>query len=192
MRDDPLDTADDAALVRAALAGEEQAYRQLLARHRAVVHRVARAQTGQADAALDVTQETFIAAFAALRRYDPARPMAAWLARIALNKGRDWRRRQAVRRLFLGWRGQGEAVVAHIPDPAPGPEREAAGRADLARLAQAIDSLPQPLREAIVLHGVEGMPQREVAMLLNVSEKTIETRVYRARKKLAQMLGEKD
>ncbi|MDR6511122.1 RNA polymerase sigma-70 factor (ECF subfamily) [Novosphingobium capsulatum] len=192
MRDDPLDEADDAALVRAALAGDEQGYRQLMARHRAVVHRVAWAQTGQADAALDVTQDTFIAAFAALRRYDPARPLGAWLARIALNKGRDWRRRQAVRRLFLGWRGQGEAAVEHVPDSAPGPEREAAGRADLARLRQAIDALPQALREAIVLHGVEGMPQREVAMMLDVSEKTIETRVYRARKKLAQQLGEKD
>jgi RNA polymerase sigma-70 factor (ECF subfamily) len=65
-------------------------------------------------------------------------------------------------------------------------------RADLARTARAIAALPGSLREAIVLHGVEGMPQRDIADLLNVSEKTIETRVYRARKKLAQMLGSKD
>lgn len=186
-----LEQADDATLVRAALAGDEQAYRALMARHRKAVYRIARAQTGQAEAALDVTQDAFIAAFAALRRYDPARPLRWWLARIALNKGRDWRRRQAVRRFLLGWRDDGEGQ-ADAADPAPSPERTAMARADLARTAKAVEALPGSLREAIVLHGVEGMPQRDIANLLQVSEKTIETRVYRARKKLAQMLDSKD
>ncbi|NMN05100.1 RNA polymerase sigma factor [Novosphingobium sp. SG919] len=192
-----LDQADDAALVCAALAGDEQAYRHLMVRHRQAVYRVAWAQTGQADAALDVTQETFIAAFAALARYDPKRPMRWWLGRIALNKGRDWRRRQAVRRFWLGWRATGddrggEELAAQVPDPAPGPEQEAGARAELVRTANAIAGLPAPLREAIVLHGVEGMAQRDIAALLGLSEKAVETRVYRARKRLAQVLGEED
>src|SRR3546814_21074685 len=52
------------------------------------------------DAALDVTQQSFIAAFAALGRSDGTRPFRVWMARIAINKCHAWTRRRAVRRLF--------------------------------------------------------------------------------------------
>src|SRR3546814_15935115 len=51
-------------------------------------------------AALDLVQEAFVAAFDALDRYDQGRPLRTWLARIAINKCRDWARRRAVRRLL--------------------------------------------------------------------------------------------
>src|SRR3546814_15977015 len=69
-------------------------------RHREPVYRLVRGHIGDADAALDVTQQSFIAAFAALARYDGARPFRVWMARIAINKCHDWTRRRAVRRQF--------------------------------------------------------------------------------------------
>lgn len=83
----------DAALVCRALAGEQQAARQLVERHREGVYRLARSATGDAEEAFDITQDTFVAAFAALHRYDPARPFRGWIAAIALNKCRDHMRR---------------------------------------------------------------------------------------------------
>src|SRR3546814_8906266 len=76
------------------------AYGELMRRHREPVYRLVRGHIGDADAALDVTQQSFIAAFAALARYDGARPFRVWMARIAINKCHDWTRRRAVRRLF--------------------------------------------------------------------------------------------
>lgn len=92
----PLDGASDGELVALARAGSQKAYYALSGRHREPIYRLVRAAIGDTDAALDVTQEVFVAAFAALDRYDPNRPFRAWLTSIALNKGRDWVRRRAV------------------------------------------------------------------------------------------------
>ncbi len=182
----PTGEAEDGALAARALSGQDSAYRALLERHRASVHRLVRAQLGDADAALDVTQESFIAAFAHLHRYDRSRPFRFWIIRIALNKCRDYRRRQAVRGFFSRARPLDEGL--HVAENAPGPDAEAAGRQELARARRAIDALPQNLRVVLLLRTIEEMSQTEVAQLLDVSEKTVETRLYRARIKLTDML----
>src|SRR3546814_2856221 len=69
-------------------------------RHRGSVFRLLRSNVGDADAAVDLTQQSFIAAFSALHSYDGERPFRLWISRIAINKARDWARRRAVRRFF--------------------------------------------------------------------------------------------
>lgn len=175
---------DDGQLAALARAGQQQAYRALLDRHRATVFRIARAQTGNDTAALDITQQTFIAGFAALHRYDPARPMAHWLARIAINKCHDHARRQKVRRLL------GLPLDAHTTpaDPAPPADIALSDRQELSRAMAAIAALPARLKDALVLCGIEGMPQAQAAALLGTTQKAVETRLRRAREKLRENL----
>jgi RNA polymerase sigma-70 factor (ECF subfamily) len=177
---------DDASLVIAALAGQQGAYTLLLDRHRDAVFRIVRAQVRSESDAIDITQETFIAAFAALARYDPARPLRGWLARIALNKCRDWARRRAVRRLFTFARPLDDAL--DVADPGANPEVAAHSAREVARIRQAIADLPAQLREALVLCTIEGFSQDEAAAILGTSRKAVETRVYRARQKLSEVL----
>ena len=176
----------DAELVRLAHAGRQSAYRELMARHRDAVFRLARSYAGDADDALDLTQETFIAAFAALDRYDVRRPFRPWLLRIALNKCRDWSRRRAVRRFFAFAAPLEEARA--IPDPAADPEARASDARELARVSAAIAKLPAGLKEPLILTAIEGLSQAEAAAILRLSEKAIEVRIYRARRKLEQLL----
>ena len=183
-----LDDASDGELAALARSGTQAAYRVLAERHREAVYRLVRSATGDADEAIDVTQETFIAAFGALDRYDPARPFRAWIARIALNKARDWGRRRAVRRLFSF--AMPDHAAQSIPDEAVGAERTAEDREKLTRVAGAIAALPARLKEALLLRTIEDMSQAEVAATLGVSEKTVETRLYRARQKLNDALRE--
>ncbi|WP_338057327.1 RNA polymerase sigma factor [Sphingomonas corticis] len=178
----------DADLAARAIGGDQTAYAALMTRHRDAVYRMARGATGDADAALDVTQEAFVAAFAALSRYDPARPFRHWLARIALNKARDHARRRAVRRFFARARPLDEALDA--ADPAPTPEEAADDRRRLARARAAIAALPAALREVLLLRGVEQMSQAETAAVLGIGEKAVETRLYRARRRLAETMRE--
>ena len=70
----PPADASDAALVAAALAGHQPGYSALMDRHRDAVFRVARHHLGDETEALDITQEAFVSAFAAIARYDPAKP----------------------------------------------------------------------------------------------------------------------
>lgn len=174
----------DAALVRGVLAGDAQAARGLVERHRDSVYRLARTATGDAEEAFDITQEAFLAAFGALSRYDPARPFRGWIAAIALNKCRDRIRRRRVRR-FLGL-ALPDNAAEWIADDGPSPEMQAASRDELAATARAIADLPSALKEVLILRTVEGMNQKETAEALGISAKAVETRLYRARAKLAE------
>lgn len=180
------DGADDAALVRLALGGRQAAFSALMARHREAVFRLARNHLGNEADALDVTQECFVSAFAALVRYDPARPLRGWLLRIALNKCHDFARRRAVRRLFAFARPLDEAL--DVADLAPDPEAALHSARAAARIRAAIAALPAQLKEPLLLCAIEGMNQDEAAAVLGTSRKAVETRIYRARRKLSELL----
>ncbi|WP_139797559.1 RNA polymerase sigma factor [Novosphingobium sp. B1] len=173
-------------MVTRALGGQQPAYSALLARHRDAVFRLARHHVGDESEALDVTQEAFVSAFAALARYDPARPFRAWLLRIALNKCRDWARRRAVRQFFRMARPLDDAI--QIADAGPDPEAAAISARELARVTSAIAALPANLKDPLILCRLEGLSMAEAAHVLEISEKAVETRIYRARQKLTELL----
>ncbi len=177
-----LSDCSDGELAALALAGRQAAYRELLARHREAVFRLVRATIGDPAEAIDVTQEAFISAFAALKRYDPDRPFIAWLKRIALNKCRDWARRRSVRR-FFSFALPIEAAETVSDDSIPA-DQQLADRAELARVREGITRLPPAIREPLILRTIEGLTQSETAEILGISEKAVETRVYRARRAL--------
>ncbi|WP_157973244.1 RNA polymerase sigma factor [Blastomonas sp. UPD001] len=176
----------DAALVRAARAGDPGAQRALVERYRETVYRLARSATGDPDEALDITQEAFIAVFGALNRFDPERSFKAWISAITLNKCRDWARRRAVRR-FMGL-PMPEQAADWIADEAPSAETLVADRAELAATVRAIAELPTGLKDVLILCTVEGLSQQETATTLGLSVKAVETRLGRARKKLQETL----
>lgn len=175
----------DGELAARALAGQDAAFAAIVARYKAPLHHLVARLTGDEDEAVDIVQEAFIAAHGALRRYDPERPMRAWLTRIAVNKARDWRRRQVVRRLISAVLPD-DAVA--IPDDSPAVDRIVGDRAELRRVQAAIARLPARLREILVLRTMEELSQAEAADVLGISQKAVETRLYRARARLAELM----
>lgn len=170
-------------LAQRALAGEDAAFTRLMQRHKARLYRFIRRYVGHDDDAFDLLQDSFVSAWTALKRFDPQRSFTAWLRQIALNKCRDHSRRRVLR-----------AIVRYVSsehDDAPAAARwanpEAALRVDetLRQLDAAIVSLPVTLREPLILCVFENLSHRETAQLLGVSEKAVETRLYRAKRELA-------
>jgi RNA polymerase sigma factor (sigma-70 family) len=176
---------DDAAAVAAALAGRQAGFAALMAAHREPVFRMVRGHLGNEADALDVTQDSFVAAFLALGRYDAARPFRAWVLRIGLNKCRDWARRRAVRRFFAF--ALPIEAAAELVDAGPGPEAQLASSREVERIHAAIAALPDALKEPLLLCALEGLAQDEAAAILGISRKAVETRLYRARQKLSHL-----
>jgi RNA polymerase sigma factor (sigma-70 family) len=182
-----LSRCDDQELASLAVAGQGHAFRELLRRHKDTLFRLIRNNVGDPEEAADLLQESFVSAFAAIHRYDSSRPFRYWLSRIALNKCRDWARRRAVRSFFSFARPI-EADEDFESD-FPGPGRDAESRAELARVEMAIALLPHTLREVLTLRTIEELSQTETAAILGVSEKAVETRLYRARAQLKSHMG---
>jgi RNA polymerase sigma-70 factor (ECF subfamily) len=182
-----LPALSDGELSALSLGGRQTAFAEIMRRHRDALYRLIVANIADPEEALDLVQETFVAAHRALGRYDSARPMRGWLSTIALNKCRDWRRRRAVRRLFA-FALPLDAGSAEVAEDRALPDKQAADRAEVRRVAAAIAELPAALREPLVLRTVEDMSQAETAALLGITEKAVENRVRRARARLSERL----
>ena len=181
-----LSSASDGELVALQLGGRDAAARELMKRHREPIYRLVQSLTGDPSEALDVTQETFIAAFAALARFDTSRPFRVWLSRIAINKCRDWARRRAVRKFFT-FAAPIEAADA-VANEDVAADVLLSDREELARVRGAIAALPTALKETLLLRTVEGLSEDETAAALSISRKAVETRLYRARQALTAAL----
>ncbi len=178
---------DDDTLIAAALSGDNSAFSALMSRHKDPLYRFVRRYVGDADESFDLVQETFVAGWSALNTFEQGRPFAVWLRRIALNKCRDWSRRRQVRRFFFG------ASPLEAADKMPAaPAEDGPHRARLAALDAAVAALPAALKEPLLLTAFDGMSQAEAADLLGISAKAVETRIYRAKQRLRDALGDGD
>jgi RNA polymerase sigma factor CnrH len=188
--DDAVSAATDRELASSAIAGQAEAFSLLAARHKTWLYRFIRRYVGNEADALDVLQDTMVATWLALGRYKLDRPFEAWVRQIALNKCRDWSRR-AVFRSVVGF-------LAGGPDDVPAdalrsnPEMICLADEVLVCLDNAISSLPRSLREPFILIVFEGLSHRQTSQLLKISEKAVETRLYRARQRLSSAVARAD
>lgn len=179
----------DAHLVARALAGSQEAFRDLVLRfERPVFSLIARMVQDPATAE-DLTQEAFVKAYRSLRTYDASRKLSSWLFKIAHNTTIDHLRRHVPDTVSLEapqdeeGRGGLAAVLsdASVEDPAAAAERR-----DMARsLERAISRLRPEYREAVVLFYLEGATYQEICDVTGLPLGTVKTNLHRARKELA-------
>jgi RNA polymerase sigma-70 factor (ECF subfamily) len=158
----------------------EQEFADRLRESSTLAVRVAYSVLRQRQDAEEVAQEAFARAFTRFSQLRDRNAFRAWLVRTTWRLAIDrWRadRRRAVRE-HAGTPESADATTEAIA--------EASQRAE--RLWRAIDDLPDKLREAIVLSAIQGYDVREVALLLGVPEGTVKSRLFLARKGLAQRL----
>ena len=185
----------DLALVRRILAGDRDAFQQLMRLHNTALFRAARAIVRDDADAEDVLQEAYIAAFRHLPDFRGDSRLATWLTRIVINQAlgrlRSHRRDNVVE--LLDDRAQGAAALTEpaMDEDAGGSPEAGAIRAELRRLLERkIDALPLAFRTAFILREVEEMTIEETAECLAIPEATVRTRVFRARALLRASLAE--
>ena len=178
------------ALVLRARSGDRGAFGELVNRHMQRAYYIALGLTGSHEDALDLSQEAFARAFRARASLDPDRPFYAWLYQIVRRLCFNFLRDRSTRRRRLDeaapWLTLEASTRASQSDPARNAER-----AELrARVQAAIEQLPEREREVLVLKEFEGLRYREIAELLGIPIGTVMSRLYYARRRLAEHLGE--
>jgi RNA polymerase sigma-70 factor, ECF subfamily len=175
-----IGAATDEALVRRAASGQRDAFEELVRRHRSRVFALALRICRNPDDAEDALQETFIAAYRALPRFDRRARVSTWLYRIAANKCYDTLARR-----------RPTADASALPDPAD-PRDPFAQSRHQEQLARALDDLPDQFREAALLCDVCGLTPAEAGEAVGVPEGTMKSRSFRARALLATALRAAD
>ena len=172
---------DEQSLIRAAAAGDRDAFDELVRIKRERVVRTAMQITGNLDDALDVAQGVFLKLWQGLDRFDPRRKFDTWLYRITVNAAID----------MLRSRGPRGILQPLPPEPAEigaVTEADADEALDLGRLQQAFLRLAGGLapkqRAAFVLREIEGLETAEVARVMGVTESTVRNHLMQARRLL--------
>jgi RNA polymerase sigma factor (sigma-70 family) len=132
----------------------------------------------------DLCQEVFLTLYDTAKRYREEGKLRSWLFGIAVRKARSHQRKQWWRRRLLGRAREDLAVHAEAAPPVGVESRVA--------IAQALSTLPQRLREVLLLQAVEGLTGEEIARLLGIAPKTVWTRLHRARRALQESVKEDD
>jgi len=185
---DATSPEDEEILVGRARAGDRDAFGHLVDRYRRRAYVQALGLVGSREDALDLSQEAFVRAYRARRTLDPARPFYAWLYQILrrlcfnfLRNARTRERRmQEEGRAWLVDRAEAAAL-----DPAAALDRAETRR----RVALALEQLPAREREVLVLKEFEDLKYREIAQLVGIPIGTVMSRLYSARRRLAETLG---
>ena len=178
----------DGDLVALALQGVEPAFALLSKRHSRRLRSLIAARIPDPGDVADVVQETELALWRALHRYDCERPFESWLTSIAINKCRDWARRRAVRRETLA-RFEDDLVYGAERSWVRHAESELIEDERLGALRQALSELPESLRDPLIRTALQQHSQAVVARELNITVKAVEMRVRRARQHLHSALA---
>jgi len=168
--------ASDAALVRAAQRGSEQAVEELFARHWSDAYRTAYLIAHDRAAAEDIAQEAFLSALRALQRFDGRRPLRPWLHRIVVNRAIDFSRARRLRHEV------GIDLVADMAAPRERPD------GDLDGLVAALARLPPEQRAVVVMRHLLELTPGEIADVLDLPRGTVNSRLRRGLDALGEEL----
>ncbi len=172
---------EEQRLIARAKAGDRPAFAALVERYWDRLYRWLYQLARDRHAAEDLTQETFLKAFAGLDKFRAGTNFVAWLFRIGHNNFANHYRVTRLRRRA--------ALPGDLPARGPGPDVEAQNRDSLRHLAQVIGTLPSEYRAALLLRVEEGLSFREIADVLDLTEETARWRVFKARQKLVYLLA---
>ena len=181
------DALSDDEVVRRVRAGQVDLFEVLMRRYNQRVYRLARAVLRSDSEAEDVTQESWVRAYAHLDQFAGRASFSTWLCRIALHEA--WARARRDHRLeTIDPEPDAEDHEMKWAAAGPGPEGEAFGAEVRAFVEAAVEALPEKYRTVFVLRHVEELSTAETAELLELSEETVKTRLHRARSALREGL----
>ncbi|MBN2227379.1 MAG: sigma-70 family RNA polymerase sigma factor [candidate division Zixibacteria bacterium] len=178
--------AEDLALIRAAKTGDKKAYGKLVLKYQKRLFRFVFLLLGRKDATEDAVQEALVKAYLALDSFEEDKPFYPWLSTIARNLALNQIRKSDRERPA----SEIEHDLSDIPGENPGPLDELVSRENDRRLTSAIASLSEAYRTVFVMRMVEKMSYEEIAEKLGISVGTVDSRLFRARQKLVEMLRE--
>ena len=187
----PASGDSDAQLVARAVAGEQRAFELLVIKYQRRITRLAAHMVRDDALAQDVAQETFLRAWRAWHQFRGEAQFSTWLHRIAVNTAK----RALMNRARSPVLTETALQTAREDDETSPleresisettPESELAAREIAAAVHDALQALPEDLRQAITLREIEGLSYEDIAQTMNCPIGTVRSRIFRAREAIS-------
>jgi RNA polymerase sigma-70 factor (ECF subfamily) len=191
------DYTDEQLLIEYRATGNQELFNMLVQRYEGEIFAYLRQYLGNADAADDVFQHTFLQLHLKCDKFQEGRALRPWLYTLAIHQAIDYQRRnrrhQAVsleRRIGDAWENSSGTLVDMIESDAVEPVEYAEAQEQRDEVRKAVGELPEHLRQVVILIYFQGLKYREAAEALEVPLGTIKSRLNSAMQKLQLSLGE--
>jgi RNA polymerase sigma factor (sigma-70 family) len=173
----------DEELISSITAGNSELYGDIVMRYQALLYRTAFYYTQNAEEASDITQEVFIKAYNNLGGFRRGASFSTWLYRIAVNHCLDWCRKKRIHNENL--------CPDDLQDESDSPEELFLQQETALEVQQVVKSLPVIYSTILILYYFEDLSPQQIAEILDISKRTVETRLFRGRKLLKAKLNYK-
>lgn len=185
-------TMTDEELMLAVKDDDQVAFDELVKRFGGRVYGLSYRYLRDRTAAEDVVQETFLRLFTHRKRYVPTGKFSTWVLTIAANLCRSIGRRQSIVRFkSMDEENDEEGGNLHdvLMDEKENPVFVAERNELMSVIEKALQSLPEERRMALILSQYEGLDYKAIGKVMQCSEGTVKSRVFRARAELSKILG---
>ncbi len=175
-----VENQKDFELIRAFNDGDENAFKQLVLRHRERVRNLIYLTLGATDYADDIMQDVFIKVFDNLDSFRFESKFSTWLYKITVNKCKDHLKKKYVRKIIVPLDDKPNLFSKN---------QHGFDEPDLPHLLKAaIDKLPEKLKEPLVLRDIEELSYKEIAEKMGLEIGAVKSRIFRARATLRALL----
>ena len=172
----------EADVIQKVKNGDGSAFTFLVEAYQRPVYNLCYRMLGNPQEAEDASQEAFWRAYQAIDRYDTKRSFITWLLSITAHYCIDQQRKRKIQTFDIDLLPEG-----NLPDTAPGPEKAVSQMEEDDRMDQLLTSLPTQDRAAIILRYWYDFSEIEIANALKLSQSAVKSRLFRARRQLAQI-----
>ena len=184
--------SDDMELVHASKKGDVAAFEELVKRYDRKLLRIAQSVTHNREDSQDAVQETFLKAYQYLADFREASQFSTWLIRITLNQSLMKLRKLNVTKevsLDENFEADEDLIPREIADWHPNPEQLYSGSELQDILTRSLEELVPVSRAVFVLRDIEGLSIEQTAIVLNLSQSAVKSRLWRARLQLRERLN---
>ena len=168
-------------------SGDSAAFETLVIVAQNDVYAVAFKMLGNAEDALDASQDAFIKAYTGISKFRGDAKFSVWMYRITYNICLD-KLRRTKRRPVLPLEREEDEPELQIPDSSPSPEERLISRETALLVQRGLDTLSPKLRSVLILREVSGLSYTEISAVTGINEGTVKSRINRARASLAEFM----
>ena len=182
--------SEDSRLIKAALAGNDSAYSQLMRKYHDAIFSFIFRMVHDHEQVEDLTQEAFIKAFSSLKNFNEEFAFSTWLYKIATNNCIDYIRRRKLQTYSIDKpiESKDSDYTFELPDDSYEADKELISGQRARLLQEAIDQLPEKYRRVIMLRHSEERSYEEIAKMLRIPIGTVKAHIFRARELLYKQL----
>ena len=174
-------------LIRKAKQGDMLAFEELILKHEKIVYNLALRMMNHSEDAQDISQEVFLKAYRSLQNFDERSAFSTWLYRITHNTCIDEMRKRKGKQSYSleeELESADGSMQRQVADAGDTPEESLMRKEQKSEILQALDTLSEEHKAAIILRDVKGMAYEEIAEILELSLGTVKSRISRARNQL--------